>query len=196
MYEASQHREIIGSYLEKEEMAKRVWRIEQASQAEGIQCSPFGVIPKKGKPGKWRLIVNLSALDGHSVNDGIASELASVSYTSVDDVVKRVLLLGKGAEIAKADVRSAYRNVLVHLRDRWLLGMKWESETFVDGTLPFGLRSAPLVFTALGDAIEWVATKRGAKWLRHYIDDFVTVGKRGTNECAGSMKIFKETCQE
>ncbi len=27
--------------------------------------------------------------------------------------------------------------------------MKWEGETFVDGTLPFGLRSAPLLFTAL-----------------------------------------------
>ncbi len=39
---------------------------------------PFGVIPKKGKPGKWRLIVNLSAPDGHSVNDSIARELASV----------------------------------------------------------------------------------------------------------------------
>ncbi len=27
----------------------------------GIHCSPFGVIPKKNKPGKYRLIVNLSA---------------------------------------------------------------------------------------------------------------------------------------
>ena len=193
MYEASQHREIISKYLEEEVQNERVWSVEQAT--EGIQCSPFGVIPKKGKPGRWRLIVNLSAPEGHSVNDGIDRELSSVAYTSVDDVIRRVLRLGKGALIAKADVKAAYRNIPVHPRDRWLLGMRWEGVTYIDGTLPFGLRSAPLLFTAVGDAIEWIATQRGAKWLRHYIDDFVTVGQRGTNECAEAMAIFKETCQ-
>ncbi len=193
MYEASQHREIISKYLEEEVQGKRVWRVERAT--EGVQCSPFGVIPKKGKPGKWRLIVNLSAPEGLSVNDGIDRELSSVVYTSVDDVIRRVLRLGEGALIAKADVKAAYRNIPVHPRDRWLLGMRWEGETYVDGTLPFGLRSAPLLFTAVGDAIEWVATRKGAKWLRHYIDDFVSVGRRGTNECAEAMSIFKRTCQ-
>ncbi len=175
MYKASQHREIISKYLEEEVQNERVWSVEQAT--EGIQCSPFGVIPKKGKPGRWRLIVNLSAPEGHSVNDGIDRELSSVAYTSVDDVIRRVLRLGKGALIAKADVKAAYRNIPVHPRDRWLLRMRWEGVTYVDGTLPFGLRSAPLLFTAVGDAIEWIATQRGAKWLRHYIDDFVAVGQ-------------------
>jgi len=45
------------------------------------------------------------------VNDGIARELSSVAYTSVDDVVKRVLELGEGAMMAKSDVKAAYRNV-------------------------------------------------------------------------------------
>ncbi len=89
-----------------------------------MQCSPFGVIPKKGRPGKWRLIVNLSAPDGGSTNDGIARELASVAYTSVEEVVRRVIELGSGVLMAKADVRAAYRNVPVHPRDRWLLGME------------------------------------------------------------------------
>ncbi len=96
----------------------------------------------------------MSVLEGWSVNDGIDRGLASVKYTSMDEVVGRVLQLGPGVELAKADVKSAYRNVPVHPRDRWLLGMQWEGETFVDGTLPFGLRSAPLLFTALGDAVE------------------------------------------
>ena len=64
----------------------------------------------------------------------------------------------------------------------------------MDGTLPFGLRSVPLLFTALGDALEWVAKAHGAGWLRHYIDDFVTVGAPGTGECARSMRAFKEVC--
>ena len=109
MYEASQHKEVISSYLNAEESAGRIWRVKHESWAKFVQCSPFGVIPKKGKPGKWRLIVNLSAPDGSSVNEGIARKLASVSYTSVDEVARRVLQLGRGAELAKADVKAAYR---------------------------------------------------------------------------------------
>ncbi len=195
MYKALEHKAIIDEYLAKEERARRIWRISSSVDKGRVQCSPFGVIPKKGKPGKWRLIVNLSAPDGRSVNDGIDKELASVQYLYVDDVVRRVLQLGGGAEIAKADVSMAYRNVPVHPRDRWLLGMEWDGDVFVDGALPFGLRSAPLLFTALGDAIEWVAKNRGAGWLGHYIDDFVAVGSRDTGECARTMAVFKEACE-
>ena len=148
---------------------------------------------KEGKAGKWRLIVNLSAPEGQSVNEGIDQELCRLKYMSVDDVVQRVLQLGEGADITKADVRGAYRNVPVHPRDWWLLGMEWNGAVFVDRTLPFGLRSAPLLFTALGDAIEWIAKSRGAaSLLRHYIYDFVTVGAAGTGECAHTMLKFKE----
>ena len=94
------------------------------------------------------LITDLSSPTGQSVNDGIDRELASVAYMSVDDVVRRIVELGKGALVAKADVRVAYRNIPVHLRDRWLLGMRWKGQVFVDGTLLFGLRSAPLLFTS------------------------------------------------
>ncbi len=115
MYEAVQHSDIIREYLEKEVQNKRVWRLER--DTAGIQCSHFGVIPKKGKPGRWRLIVSLSAPEGHSVNDGIDRKLSSVAYTSVDDVIRRVQELGEGALIAKADVKAAYRNIPVHPSD-------------------------------------------------------------------------------
>jgi hypothetical protein len=39
--------------------------------APAIHISPMGLIPKKGRPGKFRLIVDLSAPRGRSVNDGI-----------------------------------------------------------------------------------------------------------------------------
>ena len=99
-----------------------------------------------------------------------------------------------GAEIAKADVSKAYRNVPVHPSDRWLLGMEWKGTVLVDGTQPFDLRSVPLLFSALGDAVEWVAKLRGASWLQHYIDDFVAVGAAGMGECSHTMRVFKRTC--
>jgi len=55
---------IIREYLEKEVQNRRVWRMKR--DTAGIQCSPFGVIPRKGKPGRWRLIVNLSTPEGQS----------------------------------------------------------------------------------------------------------------------------------
>ena len=57
--------------------------------------------------------------------------------------------------MAKADIKAAYRRVPVHPDDRLLLGMKWKGECFVDAMLPFGLRSAALIFTAIADAFEW-----------------------------------------
>ncbi len=81
-----------------------VGKADQASEL-GVHCSPFGVIPKKGKAGKWRLIVDLSSPAGLNVNDGIDRELSSLSYISVDDVMRRVLELGRGALMAKADIK-------------------------------------------------------------------------------------------
>ena len=46
----------------------------------------------------------------------------------------------------------------------------------MDKVLPFGLCSAPKVFTALADALEWVIREQGIKWCIHYIDDFLTAG--------------------
>ena len=193
MCSSREQRAVIQEYLDEEVEASRVWRVSPKEEAK-VHCSPFGVIPKKGKPGRWRLIVDLSTLDGGSVNEGVSKEWSSLHYMSMDHVVEQVFKVGRGAKMAKADVKKVYRNVPVHPDDRWLLGMEWQGATFVDGTLPFGLRSAPLLFTALGDALEWVAKAHGAGWLRHYIDDFVTVGAPGTDECARSMRAFKEVC--
>ncbi len=91
-------------------------------------------------------------------------------------------------------MKAAYRNVPVYPKDRWLLGMRWEGEVYVDGTLPFGLRFAPLIFTELGDAIQWISERKGAKWVRHYVDDFVAVGTAGSGGCERSLQVFRKKC--
>ncbi len=75
------------------------------------------------------------------------------------------------------DVKSAYRNVPVHPDDRWLLGMLWEG---VDTALPFGLRSAPKIFTVVADA---VARNEGIRFAIHYLDDFLVMGSPASEEC-------------
>lgn len=198
MVSAREHPVVVSKYLGDEVSRKRVALMgPQEKAAElGIHCSPFGVIPKKNRVNKWRLILDLSSPEGHSVNDGVQKDLATLSYMSVDDVVAEVLRKGKGTLLAKMDVKQAYRNIPVHPKDRHLLGMLWEGVVFVDMVLPFGLRSAPLLFTAVADALQWAMQQRGTTWVNHYIDDFVTMGEPGTHECAENVSIMKGAFEE
>ena len=58
--------------------------------------------------------------------------------------------------MAKFDVESAYRNVSVYSNDCYLLSMKWQGKYFIDLALPFGLRSAPFIFSSVADLLEWI----------------------------------------
>ena len=153
------------------------------------------MIPKK-KSGKFRLILNLSAPEGKRVNDGIDKELASLSYVSVYEVADAARKLGRGALMAKMDIKQAYRNVPTHQRDRRLLGMLWKGQVFVDTTLSFGMRSAPLIFSAVADAAQWIMQRRGVLRVFHYINDFITVGAPATGECEVNNSIMHGTAEE
>ena len=41
-------------------------------------------------------------------------------------------------------------------KDRLLLAMRWQGELYFDKVLPFGLHSAPIIFAAIADGIEWI----------------------------------------
>ena len=98
--------------------------------------------------------------------------------------------------LAKLDIKSAYRIVLVHPEDRPLPAMRWRNRIFIDKTLPFGLRSAPIIFSTVVDAIQWIVRQKGVTLISHYLDDFTILGKAGTTECAASMSQLKETCTD
>ena len=194
MLSASQHPEVVEAYLQEEVSLGRLLPLPPGVCPQ-LHISRFGVIPKSNNPGKWRLITDLSSPDGYSVNDRISPRLCSLEYITVDMVAKRALQLGKGALLAKADVKSAYRIVLVHPQDIPLLGVAWNGVRYADRMLPFGLRSACKIFTALADALEWCCIRRGAQDLFHYLDDFVMVGPPGTAVCASSLRVFQEECR-
>ena len=92
--------------------------------------------------------------------------------------------------MAKVDVKSAYRNVPIHPHDRWLMGMLWEGSLFIDTALPFGLRSAPKIFTAVADAVEWIVRQEGVDFTIHYLDDYLVVGAPASQECAEALSTL------
>ena len=162
----------------------------------GVIINRFGVIPKPHQPGKWRLIVDLSHPKGSSVNDGVESELCSLSYASADDVVSMILQKRQGTLLAKLDLESAYRIIPVHPQDRHLLGMQFDGKLYVDTVLPFGLRSAPKIFSVLADGLLWIMTQHGIQAALHYLDDYIFLGNPETSECAEALKLALQLCEQ
>ena len=74
--------------------------------------------------------------------------------------------------LIKVDLKSAYRIVPIHAADCHLLRIRWNGQVYVDQALPFGLRSALKMFTAIADTIFWALTESGVTLQIHYFDDF------------------------
>ena len=197
MLSAMQNPSVVGEYLAKEvALGRIVGPLEPGTlNIRSVQVNRFGVIPKPHQPGRWRLIVDLSYPRDNSVNDGIEPELCSLSYASIDDAVEMVLKKGRGTRLAKIDLESAYRIVPVHPQDRLLLGMRWEGKVYLDTALPFGLRSAPKIFTALADGLIWIMIKQGIRSVLHYLDDYLFAGDPGTSECAEALQLALNLCE-
>ena len=103
------HPEFINKYtcIAEECAAGRLLGPFDPASLPSVQTSSFGVIPKS-TPGKWRLILDLSSPEGHSVNDGIDQDLCSLSYIKVDDAAKAAVKLGRGALLAKVDISKMH----------------------------------------------------------------------------------------
>ena len=139
--------QVISDYIGEEVALGRMVGPLPSAMRSVLHCSPTGLVPKGRESGQWRMIVDLSFPCGGSVNDGIPREPCSLRYASVDEALQFITKLGCNTLLLKIDLKSAYRMVPVHLGDRRLLGISWEGEVYVDQALPFGLRSAPKLFT-------------------------------------------------
>ena len=122
------------------------------------------------------MILDLSSPQGFSVNHGISKESSSISYTTTDYGVEAILKSGKGTLMVKLDIKQAYRNIPVHPTDHPLLGVAWDGKVYADKTLPFGLRSATVLLSAMANALGWIMSKNGVPSIVNYRDNFLTLG--------------------
>ena len=186
------HPDTVIEYLQHEISLKRVAGPFSRRLLPNAHVSRFGVIPKSHQINRWRSILDLSFPKSKSVNDGIPKDLCSLHYITVDDAIRQIIASGKGALLAKADIKSAFRLLPLHPTDRHLLGMLWNDELYIDTCLPFGLRSAPKLFNILADFLAWILQHQGVSPIFHYLDDFLIISLPASNTCQQHLNHFSK----
>ena len=122
--------------------------------------SPLGVVPK-GKNGKFRLIINMSYVNDHLV-------MNKFKFEGLSDLAD---LAEKGDYAVSFDLTSGYYHVGLHPRTRTYTGFCWKGEYYQYNCLPFGMKSAPWVFSKVMRELVMFWRKSGISVLP-YLDDF------------------------
>ena len=143
------------------------------------------------------MITDLSFPAGAGVNDFIPDVEVSVKYTSVDDAIGFIKKCGRGALMAKFVIKSAYRILPIHTSQRFLFGMHWKRQFFIDLCLAFGLRSACRIFSDFADILQWILQNWALiEFLLHYLNDFFLTGSPESDICQNNLSKAEMLCAE
>ena len=151
----------------------------------GKYCiSPLNTVPKKDSVDR-RLILDLSCPEGNSVNDGISKDwylgkLDKLQFPSVDNLVSRVMEIGKGALLFKVDLSRAYRQAGVNPGEIPILGFFLDGNFYFDSTLSMGGRNSARSCQRITSAVVFIFSKHGF-FAVNYLDD---LGSAETEERA------------
>lgn len=143
------------------------------------RVSPIGVAQGKYSL-KNRLIVDLSAPHNNdlqpSINDFIDKEEHSLQYVKIEDAIKLIQSLGKGAIMCKTDIVDAFKLIPIQPKYQPFYGIKWEGQYYFYKRLVFGSRSSPKIFDQLSEAICWIAKEKyQMRHILHLLDDFLVI---------------------
>lgn len=128
--------------------------------------------------GGYRFILNLKTLN----------KLVYKHHFKMEDIRTAAKLVTKHAYMATIDLKEAYFLVPIHPSHRKYLRFRFNSKLFEFNCLPYGLTSAPFVFTKLLKPL--LALLRGqGHTLVAYLDDILCIGK-SYESCKNTVNIL------
>ena len=136
--------------------------IERVADCEGQFLSSFFMIKKSS--GGWRFILNLKRLNNFIV----------ASYFKLEDWKTVIRLLSSHDFLATIDLQDAYFLVPIAYEDRRFLRFRFQNQLFQFRVLPFGLASAPYIFTKILKPVVSTFRERGFLSIV-YLDDFLLI---------------------
>ena len=183
------HHLIFNEIVSTEFRKGRYWGPFSKDELESIigpfQTSPLSLIPKLGKPGKFRLIQNLSyprnLINGvRSVNSSIETDLYPCTWGTFSTTAIIVQSLPPGSLGACRDVSEAYR-IIPLAKDQWPGVVVRIAEDSPAGSKPFALntctsfgkKSSGGLFGMFGDALSDIFRAAGVGPTLRWVDDFI-----------------------
>ena len=140
----SQH---VNDFIQKEiELGGVVGPMDKQPFRQWCHVSPLMTRPKND-PAARRVITDLTFPHDASVNAFIRKHTVmgmpnTHSLPSFDDVVRCIQEVGRTAHMFTIDVARAYKNFRTCPLDWPLLAIRWDSDYFLDLTMPFGARAS------------------------------------------------------
>ena len=115
----------------------------------------------KAKPnGSVRVILNLSAPVGRSVNEGIDNECFPATMSSTRKWLRILHRAGIGGYFLKIDWSQAYKQIAVHRDDLNLQWFEWLGRYFCELSLIFGAVSSVGIFDRLAKVVLFIVIQR------------------------------------
>ena len=139
---------------------------------EGVKIS--GIMCRRKPNGSARVILNLSAPAGRSVNEGIDAKKFPAVMGSTKKWVAIMRRAGKGCWMMKADWQEAYKHMRVAAGDVKLQWFEWLGRFFVELCLVFGAASSAGLYDQLAKVVLDLALRLGRfPWRQvcQYLDD-------------------------
>ena len=157
------------------------------AKVNGIMCRP--------KPnGSVRIILNMSAPVGRSVNDGIDATEFPASMSSTGKWLAVLDKAGRGCKIMKMDWSDAYKHVHVRKQDVDLQWFMWLGLFFVELCLIFGTSSSVGIYDRVAKvvlAIALLVARFPEDLVCQHLDDVCAAGPADTGALEGFEKAYK-----
>jgi hypothetical protein len=144
-----------------------------------FQSSPFGIIPKPGKPGKYRNTQNYSfphkpsmEFPNPSINSFVNSDNFPTTWGTFALVSLLIRRLPPGSQIATRDVAEAYRTVALH-KSQWpSCVVRLSEDSFaVDTSTSFGVAPSAGIYGDVRNAGADIFRYKGIGPLSAWVDD-------------------------
>jgi len=154
-----------------------------------------GMMCRQKPNGSARIILNLSAPKGKSVNDGIRSDDFPTTMSSTKKWLEVLDLAGRGAQMVKIDWASAYKHVAVRPSDIELQFFHWLGMDFVELCLVFGGRSSAGIYDRLAKLVLNVVLlfcKFPKEMVCQYLDDVCAASPNGCPRLAQFEAAYRQ----
>ena len=103
----------------------------------------------------------------------------------MDKIVEAIEEMGPDVLLSKIDVSRAFRNLRIDSHDFDMLGLKWKGMSYLDISVPMGLKMGSALCQRTTDILRHIMTSHNVR-IFNYIDDVICV-----HQCQKADAEFK-----